>query len=77
MNGVPQGPALGNDDMADNQEKFLGVQTFNVQQDYDNTVDSVGVEVAENAVDTSVNQGFVKDAPNLPFCLPFLPCNKK
>jgi len=62
-------------DMSGNQQTFFGVHPINVQQQYNDTVNSVQVPDPGMGIDTSVNQGFVKDAPNLGFCLPFLPCN--
>jgi hypothetical protein len=62
--------------MSTDQQTMLGVQTFNVQQQYNQAEGQVTIPQNNNAVDTSVNDGFMKDAPNLPFCLPFLPCNK-
>lgn len=71
MSKVTLGPAIDPSDMADNQAKMFGVHTFNVQAQEQAAEDSVSVAVAANAVDASVNSAFVKDAPNLPFRLPF------
>jgi hypothetical protein len=64
------GPAIDPSDMANNQSGMLGVHTFNVQSQYNDDVNHVKIPPPDvNAVDTSVNASFVKDAPNLPLRL--------
>lgn len=65
------GPGIDPSDMKTNQKELLGVDTYNVEEDYQATLDAASSGMPDNAVDTSVNQGFVDDAPNLPFQLPF------
>lgn len=61
---MPNGPTIDPSDMTDNQETMLGSSTFKVT---DPTGDTV--EGEREAVDASVNQAMVDQAPNLPFKL--------
>lgn len=71
MNDNHSGPAIDPSDMVDNQAKMFGVHTYNVQSDQAAAEGGVSVTMAQMAVDASVNQAFVKSAPNLAFDLPF------
>jgi hypothetical protein len=70
------GPTIDPTDMGNNQQVFLKNPPFNVAKQYQDSENAVNIPPFSSGIDTSVNQGFVKDAPNLGFCLPFLPCNK-
>jgi len=63
-------PPVDTDDMGKNQKDFLDNAPYNVEEDYQQTLNQVTSDGPIEAVDTSVNDGFVKDAPDLPFKLP-------
>lgn len=65
-------PPVDTDDMGENQNGMLGNTPFNVQQTYAQAEGSVPPPPTGDAVDTSVNQSFVDEAPDLPFDLPGL-----
>jgi hypothetical protein len=57
--------------MENDQQSMLGVQSVNVQQQYNDAVNSVQTPSSTDQQIDSTGDAFMKDSPDLPFSLPF------